>query len=182
MSTEIKTTEILQALKEKYSSPGFEPGHEWVFFEELRVGPGFGKESERRIDFWAMRCWSGATERVSYEIKVSRQDFLREMKDARKRKMALLFSTQYYFITPPGLIKPDELPPECGLREVRWTNNAKEIERAKERNYHQSHIPEYKEFLKIETIVEAPTRDSYPPSWRFLASICRRIMREGVTA
>lgn len=64
-----------------------------------------------RIDLWAMsRSW--ARPRIyGYEIKVSRQDFLRD----DKWQAYLPMCTDLYFACPHGLIQPEELPSEVGL-------------------------------------------------------------------
>lgn len=126
---------------------------------ELRVGTGYGKDADQRIDFWAMEAIpSKRFRRVAYEIKVSRSDWLNELKRPRKRNRALLVSNEFYFVTLPGIIKAGELPPEAGLIETgeRWRGN-----------------------LELTTKHPAPWRDGYPPSWQFLAAVARRTMREG---
>ena len=67
-----------------------------------------------QIDFWAMRkSWANPMV-TGYEIKVSRSDFLR---DDKWRKY-LKYCDVFFFAAPPGIIKPDELPPEAGLIEA----------------------------------------------------------------
>ncbi len=55
---------------------------------------------------------------IAHEIKTSRNDFLREIKHPEKRALALKYSNQFFFVTPPKLVKPSEIPPGCGLLEV----------------------------------------------------------------
>lgn len=138
---------------------------QWARFDncialaELRVGTGYGKDADQRIDFWAMEAIpSKRFRRVAYEIKVSRADFLNELKQPRKRARALLLSNEFYFVTLPGIVKVGELPPEAGLIETgeRWRGN-----------------------LELTTKHAAPWRDGYPPTWQFLAAVARRTMREG---
>lgn len=130
------------------------PPREWAFFEEMRVGTGFGAQAEGRIDAWAMPLWpSQANLRTAYEVKISRSDFAREVAQPRKRRMALHLSNCYYFATPPGLVRPEELPVEAGLVEVAENG-------------------------KMEIVVPALIRDTCPPSWRFVASLCRHIAAE----
>jgi hypothetical protein len=150
----IKTQDIIKTLLEFYKSES--KYKEVLFFDELRVGTGFGNGSEQRIDGWAINLYpSKGYHTVAYEIKVSRHDFQRELKNPLKRRQALLVSKQFYFITPEGLLKPEEIPIECGLKEVFWNSHLQKLE--------------------IRTVLDAPLRDISPPSWRFLASIARRI-------
>ena len=118
------TREILDALYEKYrklSESGMGNTPRYIYFQELRSGSGGGIIGATRIvDFWAMSCWQsdGNYERISYEIKTSRGDFLKEIKDPSKREFGMSISNHFYFITPPGLIATEEVPEGCGLVEL----------------------------------------------------------------
>jgi len=140
----MKTAEVLKSLME------FHPPNKWAFFDELRVGCGYGKDSEQRFDAWAIHYYpSKRNVTRCYEIKVSRGDFLNEMKKPIKRRAGLRLANEFYFVTPKDLLKIEEIPPECGLMEVG-------------------------EEGQIETTIRAPHRDVMPPTWLFLSSICRR--------
>jgi hypothetical protein len=122
----------------------------WIVLPELRIGSGFGSASEQRIDCWVMSAYpSEHMVKLAFEIKVSRSDFLNELKKPMKRRWALRYSHYFYFVTPPGLLKPTELPLEAGLME-----------------------PDARGGLAV--ITEAPQRDAFPPSWLLVASIARR--------
>ena len=136
---------VVKALHHKHPRPN------WVYFPEMRIGTGYGKDAEQRIDAWAMNLMpSNHFVRYAYEVKVSRADYLVEMKKPWKRKHALLVSNHFYFATPKGLIQPAELPAECGLIEIM-----------------ENGYPHIK--------VHAPWRDAMPVNMRFLASVCRRV-------
>lgn len=151
-----ETKAIIKALRRRH------PEKEWAFFEELKAGTGWsnarwgveGKvegNPEQRFDAWAINLYpSKQFLRIAYEIKVSRSDFLREIKHPEKRTQALQLSNQFYFVAPVGLIKPSELPPEAGLIEVKdeWESRMK---------------------------VRAPMREAEGPTWQFFASIARRM-------
>lgn len=128
---------------------------------ELRIGTGYGKDAEQRIDFWAMKMLPSARfRRVAYEIKVSRSDFRKEISNPYKRRRALLLSNEFYFITPPGLVNdPALLPVEAGLIEV--------------------HPASPFGTPTFTVVVSAPWRDTPGPSWQFLAAVARRMRREG---
>jgi hypothetical protein len=122
---------------------------------ELRTGTGYMAGEPSRIDAWHMEdVLSSGLLRTSYEIKVTRADFKREVADSRKRRLAMLVSNVFYFAAPRGVVPVDEVPPECGLLELR----------------------EPGEWL--ETTVKAPYRDGGPSSWHFLASALRRVREE----
>lgn len=69
------------------------------------------------IDFYAMRCQAGGLgyQRVGYEVKVSRADFLSEMRKPHKRANARSLSHLFFFACPEGLIQPNEIPDDAGL-------------------------------------------------------------------
>ncbi len=90
-------------------------GGEWAVFLELRNGTGWVGQT-RSIDVFAMNTWpSGKFRRVGYEVKISRSDFLREMKDPDKRAWAMEVCNEFWFAAPSGVIQPGELPDGCGL-------------------------------------------------------------------
>lgn len=153
--------DITQRLKSHYKDT-----RQWAFFKELRVGTGYrgswkhdGYEPnnpEQRIDAWVLNCYpSRKYEKIAFEIKVSRNDFLNEIKTPEKRQQALQLSNRFYFAAPEGLIKLEELPEECGL--VEFAENKTTCKWTK----------------------EAPWRDVEEPTWRFLAAVSRRILKDG---
>lgn len=152
IATTVTSAQILAALRIHHDRD--------LFFSEVRYGTGFGEvygeksDWERRIDAWVLAPWpSQGLVRTSYEVKVNRSDFLREVKSPRKRRPALLVSNLYYFATPPGLVHEGELPIEAGLVEVRPEKDR-----------------------PLTWVVRAPHRETIPPSWRFVASILRQAL------
>ena len=140
---------IVEALRRYHDGARY--GAPWAFFAELRIGTGYGREAEQRIDAWAIALWPSADfNRVAYEVKISRSDFLVEIKKPQKRRRAMMFSNQFYFATPIGLLKESEIPPECGLVEVQPDG-------------------------RVSTRIPAPHRDTLPPTWMFMAAIIRRV-------
>lgn len=110
MSDRDKTAYLLQLLIERHAE---RPG-EWATFAELLEYPVGGQ----RIDFFAINCWhSKGYKAISYEIKVSRSDFLKELRQPYKRLYAERVSNECYFVAPKGLIKEGELPEGWGLIE-----------------------------------------------------------------
>ena len=107
---------IKQLLRARHA----EPVGAWAFFAEFIPGIGYASTgSDTRLDGWAMNVWpSNGYRTIAYEIKVSRGDFLREMKQPDKRAWALTFTDEFYFVAPRHLIAPGELPDDCGLIEV----------------------------------------------------------------
>lgn len=120
----LKAADVIAALRRMHGKNA----NEWAFFDELRVGTGYtsakdkrvGKlNSEQRLDAWAIHLWpSRGLLRRCFEVKVSRADFLVEMRQPEKRLSGLHLSNEFYFAAPAGLLKVHELPEECGLIEV----------------------------------------------------------------
>lgn len=140
----MKTDKVMYALRLAHDP------REWAFFEELRIGGGFGKDSEQRFDAWAINYRpSKQNKTVCYELKVSKSDFLNEIRKPRKRRAGLRLSNEFYFVTPKGLVKIEEVPPECGLIEVGEGDT-------------------------LHTKIKAPFRNTIPPTFNFMSSVCRR--------
>lgn len=79
-----------------------------------------------RLDAFACHLWrSGDFERIAYEIKVSRSDFLNEIQKPWKREPGMAVSHRFYYVTPPGLLQPSEVPEGCGLMEVHPSGHVK---------------------------------------------------------
>ena len=159
--TEPTTADLVAAVRRIHTNHGL--ADSWAFFDELRLGTGYGRGKEQRIDAFACGLWSKNWGSMAYEAKVSRADFLKELKSPLKRRMALRYSNLFWFVTPQGLVKPEELPVEAGLMEVRW-------------RVVQTY-PERIEGWGADTVVPAPWRDIPPPTWSLFVSVARRIAR-----
>lgn len=84
-----------------------------TFFE---VGNDTGTRVSRHADAVAIGIWPSTGHQVhGFEVKVSRTDFLNEMKDPSKSQAIFRFCHRWSLATPPGLVKVDELPPNWGL-------------------------------------------------------------------
>lgn len=84
-----------------------------VFVAPCRTDRTLGSRHWREFDAWvAIR--GQAPRFVGYEIKVSRQDFLRD----EKWRDYLPFCHEMYFACPQGIIDPAELPADVGLFHV----------------------------------------------------------------
>lgn len=104
MADRVDAALIKQALARRHLSDPSRQGRAWVYLTELRTRTGYG--SERYIDAFALALWrSAAYERVAYEIKVSRSDWLAELKQPRKRDQAHWLSHRAYFVFAPGVFR-----------------------------------------------------------------------------
>ena len=114
---------------------------ECIWATELAFSSG-----ARRIDFWKMEHHSSKGYRATaYEVKISRSDFKRD--SHAKQREARLFSDCFYYVTPVGLVKPEEIPDWAGLIEFDGT--------------------------RLSRKVAAPLRDKSCPSWELVVSLIR---------
>jgi len=103
-------------------------------------------QGARRCDLWTISANSSAGFKArAYEVKISRADFRRD--NAVKQREARLFSDQFYYVTPAGLLKKDEVPDWAGLIE-----------------YHDG---------TFSTVIQAPYRDKDGPTWELVVSLIR---------
>lgn len=134
---------IFEALRERYSNK-----RQWVFIEECPVGTGY--QCKNFLDAFAISCFeSEKNRRICFEVKVSRSDFLSEMKKPNKRRMGLIMSNEFYFVTPKAMLKIEEIPIECGLMEF--------------------------DGERLEISLRAPHRESIRPSWNMVTSLLRKV-------
>ena len=125
----------------------------WIHFKELRNGTGHKSGGEGFIDLYSFNLYpSSGYKRRAYEMKLTYNDFCHEMRHPQKRRAAILYSNEYYFVAPVGILPKHKIPIECGLIEITEIKGR---------------------FVQNKTI-KAPHYDG-APNWGFLASICRRV-------
>lgn len=100
---------ILDRLEKRYSKP------HWVFLRELRNDTGF--QSTRACDALAVGLYhSRGQQLIGFEKKVSRSDWLRELKEPDKAEAVARFCDEWYVVIPDAdIVKLEELPPLWGL-------------------------------------------------------------------
>jgi hypothetical protein len=150
---------------------------EWIFLRELRVGTGFrNSSSAQRLDAFALNCFvHNSMKRICYEVKMSRADFLCEMKHPLKRRTGLRYSNEFYFITPRGLLNASEIPIECGLIEVASAGDP-DFKTVLPDPGALAHLDESHK-LYCRVVVPAPWRETPPPTWQFVAAMLRNQRR-----
>lgn len=118
---------VVELLKSKHEKD--------VFVPECKDGPTWSG-GHFRLDGWAMaRSWSHPCV-TGYEIKVSRADFNQD----KKWSAYLGLCNQFYFVTPHGLVQPEEVPSPAGLIWVSSTGNR--LFTKKKADYREVIIPE----------------------------------------
>ena len=89
----------------------------WLVIAECPTTTGASRRGEyTRLDALAFAAWPSQGYRlIAYEIKVSRADFMREIQRPIKREPAERMCGECFFVTPPGIVKPEEVPEGWGL-------------------------------------------------------------------
>jgi hypothetical protein len=125
-----------------------------AFIPEFRCGTGYSRES--RADAISMHLWPSAPqglELIGYELKVSRGDWLRELKQPNKADPIKQFCDRWYVVgADVSIVKyADELPKGWGLM--------------------------FAEDGKLVTMIEAPKLEPLPLDRAFIAALMRRATR-----
>ncbi|MFZ3484238.1 hypothetical protein [Sphingomonas sp. 3-13AW] len=107
----MKSADVRAALARKFCAP------EYALFYE--VGDATGGRQRRWADAIAMGLWpSRGLYLQGFEIKVSRSDWLVELRNPAKAEAISRFCHHWWIVTPPGIVRDDELPETWGLYEV----------------------------------------------------------------
>jgi hypothetical protein len=110
--TEYTSTQLVKLVRNKYKSPpnSFERA---VILEEVPNGTG-GHQS-RWIDVAVFETWpSKGLSRSAFEIKVSRSDFVNELRQPEKHQWCKECFHYFWFVAPKDVIKEEELPTNAG--------------------------------------------------------------------
>ena len=115
--------EMLNLLHERFgfiSHNGGVPKPRYVKAEHIRAAAGLfdrGAFGSRTADFVAVDTWpSGKCAIHGVEVKVSRSDWLRELKEPDKSAACMNWCTHWYLAVPDRqIVKDGELPPGWGL-------------------------------------------------------------------
>ena len=149
------TRAILDALRKRHDEPRNGETRAWIYVEEVRVSTGFSG-SAQSIDAFAFHTWpSKKYRRVAYEVKASRSDLLRELKQPWKCEVALELSNEFYLIAPTDVLIggiTDDFPETWGVM-----------------SYYKG---------RTTTIKRAPWRDTPKPPYPFMLSLARNLQSE----
>lgn len=113
MKNKINAKIILNLLLQKHSKD--------LCIPECKTGGTWGMGKLYIMDLWVMRRSWTKPNIYCYEIKISRNDFLQD----NKWNEYLKYCSDFYFVSPPGIIQTNELPPEVGLIET--SKNCKKL-------------------------------------------------------
>ncbi len=181
------TGQIHKSLRERHTDGGNGGGDKWIYADEVSLTTGFTnlwyemRQHERdafidyscatdyshaqilalgrRIDAYALHTWpSKKLLRRAYEVKASRTDLLRELKDPKKRQAAMALSNQFYFVVADEVkFLTAELPDDVGL--IRWSPTG-----------------------GLRTVKEPPFRTVPDPPIAFMVSLARAASKRHVVA
>lgn len=140
----LTTDETMHALADMYK------GSPWTFLPQVRSATGWHRQ--RTADAIAMSVWpSRGLHLYGFEVKVSRSDWLKELRTPEKADEICAFCDFWYVVIgDPWIVQQGELPPTWGLI-----------------------VPASKEKLCIKK--EAPKLESKPIDKFLLASILRNV-------
>lgn len=137
----MKSAPIYAALKHRFAAP------EWALMFE--VANGTGSHIRRFADAVAMNLFpSRGLELHGVEIKVSRSDWQRELKNPDKAETIFQFCDRWWVAAPEGIVGKEELPPTWGLLEMKGD--------------------------KLKQVVVAPALTPKPLTRPFIAAMMRR--------
>jgi len=111
----MSTTEydILTAVRARFGPPAY------AFLSHVRNGTGFSRATVRTADALAMGLWpSRGVELYGFEVKVSRGDWLHELKQPEKAAEIGAYCDRWFIAAPKGIVEIAEMPPAWGLIEV----------------------------------------------------------------
>jgi len=138
--TDLTEAKVFGALRKRFPSPA------WVLLPQVRNATGYFVTNT--ADAIAVSVWpSRGLYLVGIEIKVSRSDWLTELKKPAKAEGIQPYCKFWYIAAPKDVILPGELPPTWG-----WINAA-----------------------NGRVITPAPEQEAYPPDMLLVASILRKV-------
>lgn len=107
----VTAEQVNNALRKRFCQP------EWNIFFEVRDSTGFG--GSRTADAVAMNCYpSRGMEIWGFEVKVYRNDWLRELRAPEKSAPVQKYCDRWYIVAPAGLVPVGELPVTWDLFEL----------------------------------------------------------------
>jgi len=106
-----RSGDVKSLLKKRFTQP------EWAIFFE--VGDATGGRQLRWADAVAMNLWPSRGLSINgFEIKVSRQDWLNELKNPAKAEAIAKHCDFWWLVAAEGVVREGELPETWGLFEV----------------------------------------------------------------
>lgn len=128
------------------------------FVRNVRSHTGFSGESERYADAVAVSVYpSRGLWIAGVEVKVSRSDWLRELREPEKAEKIAKACDFWWVAAPAGIVRLDEVPASWGLLEVDGAG-------------------------KVRAAKQAPRREAAPLTLGFVASLFRGLAKREAAA
>jgi len=103
----------------KFLADRFPVAEGWCFMDEVTppmLHREYGDDKPRRFDGIAISLWPSMGEIVhGFEVKVSRSDFLHEIKQPGKAGALMRWCDYWWLVCPPGICQDDEVPSSWGI-------------------------------------------------------------------
>lgn len=118
VSTMHTEASLLAMLRQRCTVRSQGVGTRYVFATHVRAGSGF---DQRTADAVTLDGWQGGNRRnpvhelEGFEVKTSRSDWLRELKDPGKCEAVRRYCARWWLVTVPGVVRGGELPDGWGL-------------------------------------------------------------------
>jgi len=111
---EYTAADLIQLIRNKYKVDTIANGnHPAVLLEQVADATGFA--TGRWVDAVVFEMWeSEGRTRRAFELKISRSDFLRELKHPDKYQWCLNSFHEFWYVAPKDAIKIEELPQGVG--------------------------------------------------------------------
>jgi len=145
--------DLSAALRQRYPSDAY-----FLLFE-VRNATGFGGRT-RFADALALGLWpSRGLELEGFEMKVSRSDWLRELRKPNKAEEIYRYCDRWWVVAPSGIVQKEELPPHWGLltlgKTLRCAFQAPRLKpQPLDRSFLASVLREVHRQLSMESIIE----------------------------
>jgi hypothetical protein len=113
-SNALSESELIERLRVRYTERSGN-GDAWAFMAKVRSAAGF--DARRTIDAYAMSLWpSRGLSLLAFEVKSSRGDWLRELKNPAKAEEYCELADYFYLVVgDKSIVKRAELPESWGL-------------------------------------------------------------------
>lgn len=107
--------DVLALLRQKLTRPGNGDAGEYALLPQVRNAAGF--DASRTFDAVAVSLWPSRGFSIHcYEVKCSRSDWLRELKEPAKAEAAARHCDRFSIVaSDASIVKDGELPPTWGL-------------------------------------------------------------------
>ena len=169
LSLGIKFTErqMLDLLHRRYSQVNPGNGARYACAEHVKNQAGF--DARRCADFIAVDCWpTGGIRLHGHEVKVSRSDWLHELKQPDKAEAFKRYMDHWWLVVPDAaIVKPGELPEGWGLLVLSRRSSTGSWP-----NYHAARTEEC-----LRAKVKAPQLAAEPMPKEMLATLMRSTVK-----